>query len=83
MEARMRWDDAFKGGHECYLWYDLLAGEGTDTDELLGYVRENLVDRTFIAQINDRNQPTQKFNNLEDAKAHIVAYYVVEKLEGA
>ncbi len=79
----MRWDDAFKGGHECYLWYDLLAGEGTDTDELLGYVRENLVDRTFIAQINDRNQPTQKFNNLEDAKAHIVAYYVVEKLEGA
>ena len=78
----MRWDDAFKGGHECYAWYDLLAGEGTDTDELLGYVRENLVDHTFIAQINDRLQPTQKFNNLEDAKAHIVAYYVTQKLEG-
>jgi hypothetical protein len=83
MEARMRWDDEYKGGHGCYAWYDLLAGEGTDKDELLGYVRENLVDHTFIAQINDRLQPTQKFNNLEDAKAHIVAYYVTQKLEGA
>ena len=78
----MKWDDAFKGGHECYKWYDLLAGDGTDTDELLGYVRENLVDRTFIAQINDRMQPTAKFSNLEDAKAHVIAYYVVQKLEG-
>jgi hypothetical protein len=78
----MRWDDTYKGGHECYAWHDLLAGEGTDKDELLGYVRENLVDHTFIAQINDRNQPTQKFTNLEDAKAHIVAYYVTQKLEG-
>ena len=78
----MRWDDAFKGGHECYKWYDLLAGEGLDTDELLGYVRENVVDKTFIAQINDRMQPTAKFNNIEDAKAHVIAYYVVQKLEG-
>ena len=78
----MRWDDAFKGGHECYLWYDLLAGEGTQTDELLGYVRENLVNGEFIAQIADNNQPSQKFDNLEDAKAHIVAYYVTQKLEG-
>ena len=77
----MKWDDAFKGGHECYLWYDLLAGEGTDKDELLGYVRENLVDHTFIAQINDKHQLTQKFNNLEDAKAHIITYYVTQKLE--
>ena len=79
----MRWDDAFKGGHECYLWYDLLAGEVTETDGLMCYVRENLVTGEFIAQINDRLQPTQKFNNLEDAKAHIVAYYVTQKLEGA
>jgi hypothetical protein len=78
----MRWDDAFKGGHECYKWYDLLAGEGTENDELLGYVRENLVDKTFIAQINDRLQPTAKFHDLEAAKAHIVAYYVTQKLEG-
>ena len=78
----MRWDDAFKGGHECYLWYDLLAGEGTQTDELLGYVRENLVNGEFIAQIADNNQPSQKFDNLEDAKAHIVTYYVTQKLEG-
>lgn len=78
----MKWDDAFKGGHECYRWYDLLAGEGTDTDELLGYVRENLVDRTFIAQINERAQQTMKFNNLEDAKNHVIAYYVTQKLEG-
>jgi hypothetical protein len=81
METGMKWDDAFKGGHECYLWYDLLAGEGTDKDELLGYVRENLVDHTFIAQINDKHQLTQKFNNLEDAKAHIITYYVTQKLE--
>jgi phage terminase large subunit-like protein len=78
----MRWDDALSGGHECYRWYDLAAGEGTENDALLGYVRENLVDHTFIAQINDRLQPTQKFNNLADAKAHIVAYYVTQKLEG-
>jgi hypothetical protein len=82
MEAGVKWDDAFKGGHECYLWYDLLAGEGTQTDELLGYVRENLVNGEFIAQIADNNQPSQKFDNLEDAKAHIVAYYVTQKLEG-
>jgi hypothetical protein len=82
METGMRWDDAFKGGHECYLWYDLLAGEGTQTDELLGYVRENLVNGEFIAQIADNNQPSQKFDNLEDAKAHIVTYYVTQKLEG-
>ena len=78
----MRWDDAFKGGHECYLWYDLLAGEGTQTDELLGYVRENLVNGEFIAQINDKTQMSKKFDNLEDAKAHIVTYYVTQKLEG-
>ena len=78
----MKWDDEYKGGHECYKWYDLLEGEGTEHDALLGYVRENLVDHTFIAQINDRHQPTQKFHNLEDAKAHIVAYYVAQKLEG-
>jgi hypothetical protein len=78
----MKWDDAFKGGHECYAWYDLLAGDGTDKDDLLGYVRENLVTGEFMAQINDRLQPTRKFNNLEDAKAHIVTYYVTQKLEG-
>jgi hypothetical protein len=82
MEAGMKWDDAFKGGHECYLWYDLLAGEGTQTDELLGYVRHTITNGEFIAQINDRLQPTQKFDNLEDAKAHIVTYYVTQKLEG-
>jgi hypothetical protein len=82
MEAGVRWDDAFKGGHECYLWYDLLAGEGTQTDELLGYVRENLVNGEFIAQINDKTQMSKKFDNLEDAKAHIVTYYVTQKLEG-
>ena len=78
----MRWDDAFKCGHECYKWYDLLAGEGTDKDELLGYVRENVVDHTFMACINDRRSDTKKFNNLEDAKAHVVTYYVAQKLEG-
>jgi len=82
MEAGMRWDDAFKGGHECYAWHDLLAGEGTDTDELLGYVRENITNGEFIAQINDGHRPSKKFKYLEDAKAHIVAYYVTQKLEG-
>lgn len=78
----MRWDDAFSGGHECYRWYDLLDGEGTDKDALLGYVRENLVDHTFMACINDRRTDTKKFDNLEDAKNFIIAHYVVEKLEG-
>ena len=78
----MRWDDTYQGSHECYRWHDLLAGEGTDKDELLGYVRENLVNGEFIAQINDRTQMSKKFNNLEDAKAHIITYYVTQKLEG-
>ena len=79
----MRWDDAFKGGHECYAWYDLLAGEGTDKDELLGYVRHTLDNGEFLAIINDMRTDTKKFDNLEDAKAHIVTYYVTQKLEGA
>jgi hypothetical protein len=79
----MKWDNALKGGHECYRWYDLLAGEGTENDELLGYVRENLVDHTFIACINYGGMPNEKFDNLEDAKAHIVACYVTLKLEGS
>lgn len=78
----MRWDDAFKGGHECYRWYDLLDGDGTETDGLLGYVRENLVDHTFIACINNIKTDNKKFDNLEDAKNFIIAHYVVEKLEG-
>jgi len=79
----MRWDDEFKGGHECYTWHDLLTGEGTDKDKLLGYVRSNLTNGEFLACINDMRSDTKKFNNLEDAKAHIVAYYVTQKLEGA
>ena len=80
----MKWDDSFTGGHECYRWYDLLAGDGTENDVMLGYVRENLVDKTFIAQINDRHitQTTKRFLTLEDAKAHVVTYYVTQKLEG-
>jgi hypothetical protein len=78
----MRWDDTYQGSHECYKWHDLLDGEGTDKDELLGYVRENLVDHTFIAAINENGGVQKKFNNLEDAKAHIIAYYVTQKLEG-
>ena len=78
----MKWDDTYTGGHECYAWHDLMAGEGTDTDELLGYVRHNITNGEFIAQINDRTQMSKKFNNLEDAKAHIVTYYVTQKLEG-
>jgi hypothetical protein len=78
----MKWDDAFKGVHECYQWHDLMAGEGTDTDELLGYVRENITNGEFMAVINDPIGGSKKFNNLEDAKAHIVTYYVTQKLEG-
>ena len=78
----MRWDDTYQGSHECYAWHDLLAGEGTDKDELLGYVRHNITNDEFIAQINDRTQMSKKFDNLADAKAHIVTYYVTQKLEG-
>jgi hypothetical protein len=82
VEAGMRWDDAYKGGHECYHWYDLLEGEGTDTDKLLGYVRHNITNGDFLACVNDMRSDTKKFDNLEDAKAHIIAYYVTQKLEG-
>ena len=75
----MRWDDAFKGGHECYLWYDLLAGEGTQTDELLGYVGENLDNGLFFAQINDKHQPTQKFNNCSPASHRAGGNYELER----
>lgn len=74
----MRWDDTFTGGHECYKWYDLLADNGG----LLGYIRENLVSHTFVACINESSQQVLKFDNLEDAKNHIIAYYVTQKLEG-
>ena len=78
----MRWDDTYKGSHECYAWYDLLAGEGTDSDELLGYVRENLVTGEFIAVINENGGIQKKFKYLKDAKVHIITYYVTQKLEG-
>jgi hypothetical protein len=79
----MKWDDSYAGNHGIYKWHDLMAGEGTDTDELLGYVRENITNGEFMACINDRLADIKKFNNLEDAKAHIVTYYVTQKLEGA
>ena len=78
----MKWDDTYTGGHECYQWYDLLEGEGTDKDKLLGYVRHNITNGEFMACINDMRTDTKKFDNLEDAKAHIVTYYVTQKLEG-
>ena len=78
----MRWDDTYQGSHECYKWHDLMAGEGTQTDELLGYVRENITNGEFIAVINENGGIQKKFKYLEDAKAHIVTYYVTQKLEG-
>lgn len=78
----MKWDDSYQRDNGCYRWYDLLEGDGTDKDALLGYVRENLADHTLVAQINNRHQPSKKFDNLEDAKNFIIAYYVVQKLEG-
>jgi hypothetical protein len=78
----MRWDDTYQGSRGCYEWHDLLAGDGTDKDELLGYVRHTIGNGEFMAIINDMRTDTKKFNNLEDAKAHIVTYYVTQKLEG-
>ena len=78
----MKWDDTFKGSRGCYAWHDLLAGEGTDKDELLGYVRHNPTNDEFMAVINDPIGGSKKFKYLEDAKAHIVTYYVTQKLEG-
>ena len=78
----MKWGDLSQGSHECYKWHDLLAGEGTDKDELLGYVRENFTNGEFIAVTNENGGIQKKFNNIEDAKAHIVTYYVTQKLEG-
>ena len=78
----MRWDDTYETNHNCYKWHDLLEGEGIDTDKLLGYVRHNITNGDFLACINDPIGTSKKFDNLEDAKAHIVAYYVTQKLEG-
>jgi hypothetical protein len=78
----MRWDDTFEGTSNQYQWHDLLAGEGTDNDELLGYVRHNLTNGEFIAVINDPIGASKKFGNLEDAKAYVITHYVTQKLEG-
>ncbi len=78
----MKWDDTYEGAHKQYTWHDLLD----DDEKLLGYVRCTMATNEFIACINDMRSDmrsdTKKFNNLEDAKAHIVAYYVTQKLEG-
>lgn len=78
----MRWDDTYQTSNARYRWHDLLAGDGTDKDGLLGYVRHNLTNGEFMAVINASGGAQAKFNNLEDAKAHIVTYYVTQKLEG-
>ncbi len=74
----MRWDNDFAGKNKRFRWHDLLDDDG----KLLGYVREDLEDHTFIACINSIKTDNKKFNNLEDAKNFILTYYVVEKLEG-
>jgi hypothetical protein len=83
VEAGMKWDDStYKTNNQLYKWHDLLAGEGTDKDGLLGYVRQNHTNGEFIAVINENGGAQKKFDNLEDAKAHIVTYSVTQKLEG-
>lgn len=74
----MRWDDTYQGSSKMYNWHDLLNERGS----LLGYVRQTVDTNHYVAQINDRHQDTKTFDNLEDAKGHIVAYYVAQKLEG-
>jgi hypothetical protein len=75
----MKWDDTYKGAHECYKWYDLLV----DDSRLLGYVRHKKGTNEFRACINTTSLANNKlFDNLEDAKAHITAYHVAQKLEG-
>jgi hypothetical protein len=74
----MRWDSTYKGTKNYFNWHDLLD----DGEQLLGYVRENTTNGEFIAMINANGMPNEKFDNLEDAKAHIVTYYVTQKLEG-
>lgn len=79
----MKWDDTYKTTEHRYRWHDLMDGEGgEDTDALLGYVREDIIDHIFVSVINDHGGPSKKFDNLEAAKAHIVTYYVLQKLEG-
>lgn len=79
----MRWDNDFAGKNKRYRWNDLLDDDG----KLLGYVREDLEDSTFIACINsiktdNKKFDNKKFDNLDDAKNFILTYYVVQKLEG-
>jgi hypothetical protein len=72
MEAGMRWDDTYKSTEHRYRWHDLMDGDGEDTDGLLGYVREDIIDHIFVSVINDHGGPSKKFDNLEAAKAHIM-----------
>ena len=74
----MKWDDTYQGAHECYKWHDLIA----DDERLLGYVRHTKGTNEFLACINTPIGGTKLFDNLEDAKNHILAYYVTQKLEG-
>jgi len=79
----MKWTDEYKGRHpSIWRWHDLLEGEGTETDSLLGYIREAPGANEFIADINEAATVSKKFDNLEDAKNYIVAHYVTKKLEG-
>jgi hypothetical protein len=77
----MKWTDDYKSTERRYRWHDLLDGDGEDTDGLLGYVREDTIDHIFVSVINSHGGPSKKFDNLKDAKAHIVTYYVLQKLE--
>lgn len=74
----MKWDDTCSSNPDKYRWYDLIA----DNDGLLGYIRHSLDEGIYTAVINDHGGPTAKFDNLQDAKGHIIAYYVAQKLEG-
>jgi hypothetical protein len=83
VEAGMKWTDDYISTEMRYRWHDLMDGDGEDTDGLLGYVREDIIDHTFVSVINAHGGPSKKFDNLKDAKAHIITYYVLQKLEGA
>ena len=74
----IRWDDTYEGANKQYTWHDLLD----DDEKLLGYVRCTVATNEFMACVNTAASPTKKFNNLEDAKNHVLTYYVLEKLEG-
>lgn len=64
--------------HDEYRFHDLLD----DDESLLGFVRESVTNREFVAHANNNHSsPLGKTDNLDEAKAMLIAHLVKERLD--